>query len=185
MFSMLTNLRGQGTAKKASHRRWLTVCASRQSSTGWYLFLIAYRRVWVHPPATFGGRPHNTMSVKRSEIIVEGELFRFQNDVPKTRYLILTHGALYEYKNQDLSKLHHTYELTTHSAVRRVPRSLSFELSVKGNFTDTVRFAMDANQLGDRARDLCADWINKLQMLVDIMASEERALETSACVVVS
>ena len=116
--------------------------------------------------------------MNRSNIILEGELYRFTNDVPKKRYLCLTHGALQEYTDQQLQRQRNTYELTAQSTVRRVPESTSFELSVKGHGSDTVRFAVDSNALGDSATNMCDIWVSELSMVIEKMASEERALES-------
>jgi len=120
------------------------------------------------------------MSINRTNILLEGELYRFHNDVPKKRYLILTHGAIYEYLDQRLTKLRHTYELTSQTTVHKVPKSASFELSIKGGtVTESLRFAVDSNALGDSAAHMCEMWVTEIAMLVEKMASEERALESS------
>ncbi len=36
---------------------------------------------------------------------LSGFLLRYNRDIPKRRFLVLTHGALYEYMDQGMSKL--------------------------------------------------------------------------------
>ena len=116
------------------------------------------------------------MSVKREDVLLEGELIHLSHGTfHKKRFLILTHGALFEYEDQRRLHLKHTYELTRRTTVTRIPHTPHFKLFLKGAQglrSDTIHFAVDFN-LGGSATRMCELWVKEIGKLIDELAKEE------------